>query len=215
MQIVRKATEAYALCGDGYIKRIKNIDKFTSNNVMYMNDNYIELFPIIDGRCKYGDNFQNGGILRYELDGGKYYSNDNPPTLGTIQQIGTIFFIPSDKKLVKSVIGLIDSENIRNILGLDWNFSTNTPANGLPFYPYSREADNHLLALNQSNTITHNVIAKWDGLIERDKILNKNKRNKNINSFEDCIQLSYDNRKISDERNRNSKTQIISTIVET
>lgn len=219
VQVIRKKTDAYALCGDGYLKRIKSIEEFTINNVRYMNDSYIELFPIIDGECDYGDNFQNGGILRYELYDGEYYSNDNPPTLGNIQQIGDIFFIPFDKSIVSSVIEIIDSRhntNInRNIMGIDWNFSKNTPANGLPFYPYSSAIVSHLFSLKQSNYITHNVIAEWNGLIKKDNdtIVNKNKRNKNINSLRDCIELPYDNKKISAERKKNAKTKLNSTII--
>jgi hypothetical protein len=227
VQIIMKKTDAYVLCNDRHIRNITNIDEFTSNNVRFMNSNYIELFPIIDGICEYGDNFQNGGILKYEKYRGKYYTNNNPPSLGTIDIKGHIFFIPFDKETVESVLKSIKSKKKKekeieyNILGINWSLSNNTPANGLPFYPYSKEVINYLLEFKNSNYIIHNVNAKWNGLIKKDYdlILNKNKnKNININKIEnlsnDCSVLPYDSNEISEEREKNAKTELTSEFIE-
>lgn len=221
VQIIIKRTDAYALCGDGYIKKIIDIDEFTNNQVQFMNDSYIELFPIINGVCEYGDNFQNGELLQYEKYKGKYYTNDNPPTLGKIQQIGQIIFIPvEDIEIVKTVLYRIEnpSNNTKlTILGLEWNLSENTPANGLPYRHYNLKDINTLSKLKNSNYIEHRVIAEWNGLIEKDNeiILSKNNNTKKINSMIDCIKLPYDSKLISRNRVLVAKTKLSSEFIET
>jgi len=209
VQVIEKHTKAYALCGDGYIKEIKNIDEFTSNQVKFMNDSYIELFPIIDGECEYGDNFQNGGVLQYEKYRGKFYPNNNPPTIGKIEQSGLCFFIPVDNKdFVKPVLKKIKSVKNKNlplnILGMDWNFLNNTPANGLPFREYNMYDINNLLIYKNSNYIQHNVLAEWNGLIKRNNEIQKNIVKNN------CDKLLYDDEKISVERELAATTKLIS-----
>jgi hypothetical protein len=219
VQVITKSTEAYVLCGDGNIKKINDISQFTSNRVKYMNDSYIELFPIINGESMYGDNFQNGGILRYEKEGRNYYTNNNPPTFGIIQQTGENFFIPVDDiKLINLVLEKINSKNKNpdlNIFGIIWSFSNNTPANGLPYIPYNIQIINYLKSLKESNIIKHNVISEWNGLIPADNaIIKRNINITNLKNMNSCNELSDDTDEISNERQTKAITILKSIYTE-
>jgi hypothetical protein len=169
VQHVIKETNAFALCKDNIIKKINNIDKFTSNKTLHMNHTYTELFPVIDGKSAYSDLFSNGAILRYEYDSNDniWYANNNPPTAGHIEQKGLIYFIEAERYDVENVIQYIDNNNNNNskktkilALGLEWDISKKTPANGLPYI--SGEKGFSLLNKKQSNITTHLVTADWD-----------------------------------------------------
>lgn len=227
IQIITKQTNANILCSEttankpkSTIKSIEDISKFTNNNVKYMNDSYIELFPILNGECEYGDNFQNGGILRYYKSKNQYYTNDNPPTFGYIEQIGTIFFISfEDKEHVATVLNTIGKHTRTihkaiNILGLEWNISNHTPANGLPYIPYNSSVIEYLLSMKQSNMIRHKVSASWNGLLD-EEIRNINQMNiQPLNLIKNCKPLAYNSTEISEARAERAKTKI-SSLIET
>lgn len=220
VQVIKKITTANVLCDKNIIKRIEDIDKFTNNKVKYMNHSYIELFPIINGECEYGDNFQNGGILQYYKSKNKYYTNDNPPTYGFIEQVGTNFFIPyEDTYFINNVITTIDKNNNKkyipiNIFGLEWNVSKHTPANGLPYLSYNEEIINFLLNMSRSNIIRHIVRATWNGLLD-EEMLSANTRNiESVKISKDCKALPYNSTEISMMRANRALTKV-SSVIET
>lgn len=218
VQVVDKRTNAYALCNDNKIRQINNIEEFTSDRVKYMNESYIELFPIIDGNCDYGDNFQNGAILTYYKDGRKFYTDDNPPTSGNIEQIGRIFFIPiTDIAHITDVNANIDRKSRKKydyitIFGLQWNISTLTPANGLPYIPYDEVILTGLYHLSQSRVLRHNVSASWNGLYP---IRANTTRNGAINRLDNCSKINGNSNNVSSMRQSLADTILISTFTET
>lgn len=180
IQQVQKVTEAYTIENtienkntSEKIEPIKNISKFTSGYVEYMNDSYYELFFIVKGQSIDGDNFQNGAILKYTadpMDPTNVGPDDVIPTKGTIKVTGTSWFIPATKSDIESLLESIKSnvnskrrnkKNTIHILGLEWSLNPNTPANGLPYIEWERSAE--VTALRRaSNILEHNVEVKWD-----------------------------------------------------
>ncbi len=187
IQQVQKVTEAYTIENtienkntSEKIEPIKNISKFTSGYVEYMNDSYYELFFIVKGQSTDGDNFQNGAILKYTadpMDPTNVGPDDVIPTKGTIKVTGTSFFIPAPREEVETLLHTIEDmhskmninnhtnkrnkKNTINILGLEWSLNPNTPANGLPYIEWKRSAE--VTALRRaSNILEHNVEVKWD-----------------------------------------------------
>jgi hypothetical protein len=171
IQKVEKQTNAYTII-DGVETKIKNISKFTSEYVNYMNESYYELFFIINGESTHGDNFQNGAILEYTYNktNNSYGPDDKTNTKGIIKIKGTSWFIKSDKKDVISNYNLInDKININNnnsnktisILGINWSLKSDTPANGLPYLDISKSSKINMIPRN-SNLLIHNVTVNWD-----------------------------------------------------
>jgi len=221
VQVITKNTNANVLCDKGVIKRIEDIAKFTNTKVKYMNDSYIELFPIINGECEYGDNFQNGGVLRYYKSKNNYYTNDNPPTFGFIEQVGAIFFIPvEDKEFINTVINALGKHTSTSykpmtIFGLEWNVSNQTPANGLPYIPYSLDTIHYLLSMKNSNVIRHTVKAMWNGLLDEEMAAAANITNiQTLRLIKDCKALSYNSSDISALRASRALTKL-SSVIET
>jgi hypothetical protein len=164
------------------IKKIENIDDFTSNKVKYMNGAYYELFPVLDGKATENDSFANGAVLRYEKDKRTWYANNNPPTKGTIHQEGTIYFIPEDKHVVEQVMAIMEKSTRKRspvivpILGINWDLNPQSPANGMP---YTEEKIGDILeSMRKSNTVLHTVIAEWNGIGSLNN--NKNKTNTSV-----------------------------------
>lgn len=178
IQLVQKVTDAYTIKKHNKIikvEKIENISEFTSGYVNYMNDSYFELFFIINGQSKYGDNFQNGPILIYTPNPNNVTDigpDDEIPTKGTINVTGTSWFIPGTKKditkLCKEINSINSKMNINNknsntieILGLNWSLNPNTPANGLPYIDTDKSKEVFKLG-RASNVLEHTVNVKWD-----------------------------------------------------
>ena len=222
LQEVKKNTNAYVLCKNG-LKKINDIEKFTDGNVKYMNDSYYELFPVLDGKACYGDNFQNGEILHYTIDeNGESGGDNNPPTRGTIKQIGIICFIEapyeseiSTQNKMRRNIRTIKDTYI-NIFGIDWNINTRLPANGLPFSTSDKVID--LFFKSKSNTINHIVNVKWNGIFvnENNKNNENNENNKNGIENINVNNCKFNNintyNKSSNDRNNLAKTKVTSII---
>lgn len=150
VQKVEKVTNVtvHTLKGDIQYSTSQDIQKFTENQVNYATHTYYEVFPILNGITCYGkpdeernncidDRFQNGALLRYEYDEveKEYYADNEPPTSGTIQMIGTCVFIPTDETIAKRIYSSIlnQSQSTIKIGNVQWSLSENTPANGLPY----------------------------------------------------------------------------------
>jgi hypothetical protein len=168
VQHVTKNTDANVLCQDNKIRKINNIDEFTSDKVKYMNHNYWELFPVLDGEAVYDDSFSNGAVLRYKKEGRDWYAYDNPPTEGKITQKGEFFFIKTEKDLVDSVLKFMDVNKRKRtpvyikIFNIDWDVSKIHPANGLPYTTDKKASE--LINFTNSNILKHNVNVKWNGI---------------------------------------------------
>jgi hypothetical protein len=140
---------------DRVLTTSKDIAAFTSNNVKYATHTYSELFPILNGVSRDADNFQNGAVLRYVKDKGKWYADDEPPTSGTITMTGTIGFVPLDVSMATAIQTMTDTQKgtLSDFLGATWSFAQKTPANGLGYTettPVFRPA------------FTHTVKVTWD-----------------------------------------------------
>ena len=204
VQHVTKTTDVHALCADSSIKKIKDIDAFTSNKVKYMNDAYYELFPVLDGKGTEDDSFTNGAVLRYVNDKKKWYADNNPPTKGTSEQKGTFYFIPEDKRVVEHVMKIMEKSTrkrspiIMTILGLEWDLNPQLPTNGLP-YANQERIGTILESMRKSNIIRHTVTVVWDGIGS----LNKNTKNKNNKSV--CHPIEESN---NESNKRTAPTQL-------
>ena len=112
------------------------IAEFTSNQVLYASDSYSELFPIVDGQCKYADRFQGGAIASYTTPKrGKPYVDADPAieTSGTISIVGTCEFIKTDMSVIEAMSAAAKKKGTIEFQGVSWSFSPNTPANGLGY----------------------------------------------------------------------------------
>jgi hypothetical protein len=129
------------------------ITELTSGNVANASDTYYEIFPIINGTtCRtdeaaadrsncIDDQFQNGAIARYTFESDEpgepptWGVDDDPPTSGTINMVGTNVFIPLKKEEAEALYDRIDANKGGSVEynGVTWNLSKRTPANTLPF----------------------------------------------------------------------------------
>lgn len=158
VQYVDKRTEVMDALGNIY-NTTDAIQQLTSGIVKYSNDSYFEIFNLYkNGNSKNADAFQNGSIVQYELERGKLVPNtydvtdplyEKYKTQGNINVVGENCFISST------------NPNYLTILNLPWSSSTNTPAFGLPYLPYSSEIYNLIFSSTDSNTLNHNVNVKW------------------------------------------------------
>ena len=212
IQHVRKMTTAKVLTTSGF-KKIKDIDAFTSSRVRYMNESYYELFPVVDGVATETDSFANGAVLHYEQHKSKWYANNNPPTIGSILQTGSCFFIPATEDDVHAVIAFMKKNaRVRNpremhVAGITWYISTISPANGL-LYTDNIEP---LFSLQQSNTLVHVVVAQWD-FSKNYNFFNTTRKNKNKNKNNNAT--TYNALAESDENsNRRDGTTIVSSTI--
>lgn len=131
------------------------INKFTSNKVLYSNDDYIEIFTLNNkGISEYGDNFQNGALTQYDKDCPIIYTKDDPlynkyKTKGFIRVIGASCFISSTNPIYEI------------LKKLDWSMNKNTPANGLPYKDFDINFYNWFLRYSDSNILVHIVNVNW------------------------------------------------------
>jgi hypothetical protein len=219
IQKVTKRTNAQVLCGNGIIKNIKDIAAFTNENVKYMNEDYYELFPILNGKSCSGDSFQNGEILQYfEFNDGIMEGDNNPPTRGIIEQTGRFCFIAEPFSSVKNVVEIMNrnrkiiTDKYIDIFGIKWNINTLLPANGLPYN--NTVLPESMFMISDSNTMQHIVNVEWNGIFDYE-IKKNNMLNLNNTKISDCKfinETSYN--KTSDLRNKQAKTKINSIFVD-
>jgi len=214
LQYVKKSSKVYALCKDNVLQKIKSIFDFTTKRVKYMNDNYYELFPVVDGKSIYADSFQNGAVLRYVKDNKEWIADNNPPTKGKIIQEGTCYFIPEKKSIVMNVVDSIEKNKRKRsiipitLLGIEWDMNPTLPANGLPYT--KSDIEDIVIKFKKSNVIHHTVHAEWDGIQykknENTKKNNKNNKNNKTNEHI-CNPLDETNNE-SNKRNATTKLKI-------
>ena len=219
IQHVEKQCKASVLTSDG-LRRIKNIDSFTSGNVLHTNESYYELFPVLMGESQYNDRFQNGAILHYEKDDAntEWFANNNPPTIGMIIQQGTCFFIPCPEDDVTKINKVIEKYErnkksiTRKILDTIWTIDDDNAANGL-FYV---EAADTLEEKRESPYVIHTVTAKWDFREKSSRIKSMRYSTKVLSQSIKTVknasarrELSY----ISHKRDSKAKTKVTSVFV--
>lgn len=219
IQRVEKQCKASVLTSDG-LRRIEDIDLFTSGNVLHTNESYYELFPVLMGESQYDDRFQNGAILHYEKDDAntEWFANNNPPTIGIIIQQGTCFFIPCPEDDVIKINKAIEQyERNRKpitykILDTLWTIDDDNAANGL-FYV---EAADKLEEKRESPYVIHTVTAKWDFREKSSRIKSMRYSTKVLSQSIKTVknasarrELSY----ISHKRDSKAKTKVTSVFV--
>ena len=208
IQHVDKKTHAAILTDTG-VKRIHDIEQFTNDRVKYMNDSYYEVFPVINGEALDGDDFRNGAILRYVRDGKKYFADNNPPTAGTIDIIGNLFFIPDTEINVKKTITTLSKKRLPatiKLFNVDWETRKDTPANGLLFS--SNNVSYNIMPLSKSEPLIHKVSVWWNGITGNKLNVNANIKNRN-NIYTPLVELNS----VSDARNPNAMTRITSDFI--
>lgn len=135
------------------------IENLTSGVVKYSNDSYFEIFYLDEeGESTSADSFANNSLVKYEkirdnlipytyeVGDAEY---DTFKTMGEINVTGTNCFI-SQSNL-----------NYKTIRRLAWKKIKKTPANGLPFLPFSTENYSLIFMSSDSNILTHKVNVKW------------------------------------------------------
>lgn len=219
IQRVEKHCKASVLTSNG-LRQIKNIDSFTSGNVLHTNESYYELFPVLMGESQYDDRFQNGAILHYEKDDAntEWFANNNPPTIGMIIQQGTCFFVPCPEDDVTKINKAITTYEknkkpiTRKILGISWAIDEDNAANGL-FYV---KTANKLEEKRESPYVIHTVTAKWDFREKSSRIKSMRYSTKVLSQSRKTVknasarrELSY----ISHKRDSKAKTKVTSVFV--
>jgi hypothetical protein len=145
-----------------------DISKFTSGQVTHATGSYYEAFPILNGqttcRTKPGpdrdqcvdDQFQNGAMVRYDLEDGVYYANTTPRTRGTITMTGVNVFIPTTKAKAEELFRTIQAGTggTWTAGGDEWSLDSTTPANGLPYRPDFK--------MPAGPRVVHTVRVEWD-----------------------------------------------------
>lgn len=138
----------------------ESIENFTNNVVKYSNDDYFEIFEVFSttGKSKNADEFQNNSLTQYEptLDGLIPYTYEvgdiqyqTYKTQGEINIEGLNCFISKGTP-----------EYIK-ITNLDWKTDINTPANGLPYLPYTKPIKDLIFNAANSNILLHKVKVTW------------------------------------------------------
>ena len=138
----------------------KSIENFTNNVVKYSNDDYFEIFKVFvsSGKSKNADEFQNNSLTQYEqtLEGLIPHTYDvydeqyqTYKTKGEINIEGLNCFISKD------------NPKYAEICALGWITKKNTPANGLPYLPYTTSSKNLIFNAANSNILLHKVKVTW------------------------------------------------------
>jgi len=159
IQYVNKTTTIKDAKGNTY-NTTASIKEFTDNPISpvdFSNDSYFELFELMDngsGESKDSDRFQNGPLTKYDKKGALTYTADDKKyeiykTEGDIKVIGENCFISRD------------NPNFESFKRLRWDTRKNTPANGLPYLPYSDELYNTFFSSSDSPILVHEVNVNW------------------------------------------------------
>jgi len=159
IQIIKKKTEVSDASGNKY-STSKDITKYTSVNVKFSNDDYVEVFQMVKGKSVH-DNIQNGALTRYDYNNDPYifdsiYDDERLPylTVGKIDVIGKGYYLLPDKYKVFA-------DKFKPIIDYDG------PANGLPTFPLNNEDDfkNVVEWLNNNSKygpLNHEIEVKWN-----------------------------------------------------
>jgi hypothetical protein len=133
-----------------------SIRNLTNGVIQYSNDSYFEIFYLDKkGESQYADSFANNSLTKYDeaLEPFTYQVGDVEyeifKTKGEINVTGTNCFISET------------NPDYSTIVGLAWNDNEMSPANGLPFLPFSTENYNLIFMSSDSNILTHKVNVKW------------------------------------------------------
>jgi len=153
IQLIQKNSVAQTHSGE--LKSSLDFSNFTSGNVNFMCDSYIESFPIKNGVSVNFDKFGNGAVSKYEkkqaiIVEAPYDTGDEEyMTAGQITQKGTnVLFI--------------DPNKIEQLNRLPWIKDKKGPANGLYTLPESYWQNIINIGSDSQNTPVHEVVATWD-----------------------------------------------------
>jgi hypothetical protein len=160
IQYVKKKSQVVDSQGNVY-DTSRSIRDLTDRNVKYSCDSYFEIFYVFkNGNSIAADGFGNDAMVKYEFDPEERrivpntYSVNDPlyqrfKTRGKIDMIGENCFISESNPKY---------EAIKN---LPWYYKPDTPANGLPYLPYSTNSYNLIFSSSDSNILVHSVIVTW------------------------------------------------------
>jgi len=197
VQIIKKNTEITDVSGIKY-STSKDITKYTSGNVKFSNDDYVEVFQMVKGKSVY-DNIQNGALTKYDDNNDPYifdsiYDDERLPylTVGKIDVIGTSYYLLPNKYKEFAVKFNPVNDN-------------DGPANGLPTFPLNTEDDlkNVVEWLNNNSTycpINHEIKVKWNN----DRTTLSNFVNKKL---DDKIVANHYVNLVEDEKIENEKSK--------
>jgi len=161
VQKIEKSTrvEIYDNNGGGLLQLLQttqDIHNYTSGNVSFMNDNYLEVFNVAQGVVvdeegnAYGDQFQNGAICEYE-NGAATCDDELDMSIGEILQTGECVFILNTNPIFNRIIHSMLPGNRA------------TAANGLPYLPSPNDDELWTIILREKNSYTymHEVRLNW------------------------------------------------------
>jgi hypothetical protein len=158
IQYVQKTSCVVDASGKKYDSS-RSIEELTSGSVKYSNDSYFEIFYLDDNGSSVDlDSFANNSLTKYEKirrDLIPYTYEVGDPEYETFKTKGEINVIGTNCFISKTNI------NYSKITSLPWNQSKNTPANGLPFLPFSSENFNLIFGSSDSNILIHKVNVTW------------------------------------------------------
>ncbi len=202
VQKIEKSTrvDIYNNNGAGFEQKLQTtqeIREYTNGNVPFMNDDYLEIFNVINGEVvdengnPYGDQFQNGGICEYDGQGNVMCDDELDMSIGEIQQIGQCVFI------------LNDNPNYHTILDLNWIIDNDSPANGLRYMPLpqANAVWESILQHKNSNIYMHRVQLNWQYL----NIIQQDRSKSYTDSFFQVMNMSGGARKNTKRKKRRKK----------
>lgn len=154
VQVIHKRTSVFLSNGET-LRTSEEIDDMTKGGVLYASESYIESFRVKDGQSVHCDNFQNGPILPYDDEG---YPLTYEPTDPEFIQYGT-----SGNISMTGIIYYLDTRGMRELREtVKWSKRRDTPANGLPYAPFTEEAEAALRSLTLIPPVAHVVRVMWD-----------------------------------------------------
>jgi hypothetical protein len=161
IQYVKKKSQTIDSQGKVY-NTSSTISDLTDKNVKYSCDSYFEIFYVFkNGNSVAADGFGNDAMVKYEFDRRerKVVPNTYPvsdplyqrfKTKGEITMVGENCFISESNPKY---------EAIKN---LPWYYKPDTPANGLPYLPFSAATYDLIFSSSDSNILTHSVNVTWN-----------------------------------------------------
>ena len=202
VQIIRRNTELSDVNGIKY-STSESITEYTSGNVKFSNDDYVEVFQMIMGKSG-GDMIQNGALTRYDnrklpIIYNSIHDEDRFPylTVGKIDVIGINFYLLTDKykEFSKKYNPVIDHYG---------------PANGLLAFPLTNEYEfknvfNWLEKNSEYGPHYHHIDVKWNN----DRTILSNFVNKELD--EEIIHNHYidlvENKKSKSSQDKSKSSQ--------
>jgi len=161
IQIIKRKTEMTDVDGIKY-STSENISEYTSGNVKFSNDDYVEVFQMVKGHSQGGgDLIKNGALTKYDTYNypiiyDSIYDEERLPylTVGKIDVIGINYYLSTDKyKEFTKIYNPVKDPN--------------SAANGLPTFPLTN--DKEFLSvfdwLNKNSEyapLYHNIKVKWN-----------------------------------------------------